>query len=78
MKTGRLLKLQRPGVELHVYLYQDGQEMKAAIYALGSAAPSPDPIHAVSGESEAAVEAAARSWIDARFPRATLPGNESE
>ena len=73
MKTGRLLKLPRPGVEIHVYLYQDGPEMKAAVYALGPGAHGEGPIHVVSGASEAEVEAAARSWVDARFPKTTLP-----
>ena len=75
MKTGRLLKLPRPGVEVHVYLYQDGPEMKAAVYALGPGAKSLDPIHVVRAASEAEVEAAVRSWVDARFPKTTLPRN---
>jgi hypothetical protein len=73
MKTGRLLKLPRPGAELHVYLYQDGPEMKAAVYALSGEARSQDPIHVVSGASEARVEAEARSWVDTHFPKTTLP-----
>jgi hypothetical protein len=78
MKTGRLLKLHRPGVELHVYLYLDGPEVKAAVYALGCGAPNLDPIHAVTGSSEAAVEAEVRSWVDARFPKSAVPGNAPE
>jgi hypothetical protein len=73
MKTGRLLKLQRAGVELHVYLYQDGSEVKAAVYAFGGGAQALDPIHTVSGSSEAAVEAEARTWVEARFPK-NVPG----
>jgi hypothetical protein len=72
MKTGRLLKMPRPGGELHVYLYQDGPEMKAAVYALGGEARSQDPIHVVSGATEAAVENLARAWVDAHFPK-TMP-----
>ncbi len=73
MKTGRLLKLPRPGGEVHVYLYQDGPEMKAAVYALGGEARSQDPIHVVSGATEAVVEAEARSWVDAHFPKTAPP-----
>ncbi len=78
MKTGRLVKFQRPGVELHVYLYLDGREVKAAVYALGCGAQNLDPIHVVSGASEAAVEAEVRSWVDARFPKSPLPPNAPE
>ena len=73
MKTGRLLKLPRPGVELHVYLYQDGPEVKAAVYVLGGAAPSPNPVHLVTGSSETTVEAEARAWVDAHYPKPGLP-----
>ena len=71
MKTGRLLKLIRPGVELHVYLYHEGRETRAAVYALGPGFHGQDPIHTVTGASEAAVEAEARSWVDGRFPKTT-------
>jgi hypothetical protein len=74
MKTGRLLKLPRPGGELHVYLYQDGPEMKAAVYALGGEARSQEPIHLVSGATEAGVETQARAWVDAHFPKTTPSG----
>ncbi len=78
MKTGRLLKLHRPGVELHLYLYQDGPEVKAAVYALGGSAPSPNPVHVVTGASETAVEAEARSWVDAHYPKPALPKDAGE
>jgi hypothetical protein len=77
MKTGRLLKLSRPGMELHVYLYQDGREVKAAVYALGPEARGLDPIHTVSGASEDAVEAEARAWVDTHFPKMTPPQDAS-
>jgi hypothetical protein len=78
MKTGRLLKLLRPGVELHVYLYRDGRELKAAVYALGPGFHGPDPIHTVSGVSEPAVEADVRAWVDAHFPKPPLPKGAAE
>jgi len=78
MKTGRLLKLHRPGVELHLYLYQDGPEVKAAIYALGGSAPSASPVHVVTGSVEAAVETEARSWVEAHYPRPTSPREAPE
>jgi hypothetical protein len=66
MKTGRLLKLSRAGVDVQVYLYRDGPEVKAAIYAAGAAGH--DPVHTVTGPSEAAVEREVRAWVDANFP----------
>jgi hypothetical protein len=72
MKTGRLLKFPRPGVELHVYLYQDGREVRAAVYALGPGVHGPDPIHTWGGASEAMVEEEVRAWIDAHYPKAKL------
>jgi hypothetical protein len=73
MKTGRLLKFPRPGVELHVYLYQDGREVKAAVYALGPGALGTDPVHTTCGSSEAGVEADVRSWIEDHYPKAKPP-----
>jgi hypothetical protein len=69
MKTGRLLKLSRPGVELHVYLYQEGPAVKAAVYAIGKGV---DPVHVVVGTTESSVEADARSWVEAHFPKAAV------
>ena len=70
MKTGRLLKLPRPGADIHVYLYQDGPAVRAAVYVLGCGPRSKEPVHTVSGASEADVEAEARAWVDANFPKA--------
>lgn len=70
MKTGRLLKFQRPGGVVHAYLYRDGQLVRAALYLMSaSERPAGDPIHSVSGASEAGVEADVRAWVDLRFPR---------
>ena len=72
MKTGRLLKLPRPGAELHVYIYQDGPEVKAAVYALSGSAQSNEPVHTASGSTEAVVESAIRAWVDAHFPKPSV------
>jgi hypothetical protein len=70
VKTGRLLKLQRRGTDIHVYLYQDAAAFKAAIYVRGaSAAEGAAPTHEIAGTSGRLVEEAARAWIDARHPR---------
>lgn len=70
MKTGRLLKFQRPGGVVHAYLYRDGSLMRAALYLMTSGErPAGDPVYAVSGPSEAGVEADVRAWVDSHFPR---------
>lgn len=70
MKTGRLLKLQRRGTDVHVYLYQDAAAFKAAIYVRSAgAADGAAPTHEITGSSGRLVEEAARAWIDARYPR---------
>ena len=71
------MKFPRPGVELHVYLYQDGLQVKAAVYALGPGTHGPDPIHTTGGDSEAAVEADVRSWIEDHYPKARPPTSGS-
>jgi hypothetical protein len=68
VKTGRLLKFQRPGAEIHAYLYQDGELFKAAVFVRPGGAAR-EPSHEVSGSDPAQVEQELRAWIDARFPR---------
>ncbi len=71
MKTGRLLKFQRPGGDVHVYIYRDGDRVRAAVYVM-----SPDrigksePSETLDGVSEAELETAVRALVEARFPRA--------
>lgn len=71
MKTGRLLKFQREGAELHAYLFrEDGGAFAAVVYVFSG--PGEDPqraVHRAAGPDEAAVEAEVRAWIDARYPR---------
>jgi hypothetical protein len=70
VKTGRLLKLQRRGTDIHVYLYQDAAVFKAAIYVRSAGAVDASaPAHEISGTSGRLVEEAARAWVDARYPR---------
>lgn len=68
MKTGRLLKFQRAGAEIHAYLYQDEGVFKAAVYVRPGGAER-EPSHVVSGSDPAQVERELRAWIEARFPR---------
>jgi hypothetical protein len=68
MKTGRLLKFPRPTGDVHAYLYQEGDTVRATVYLL---APGHEraPVHEVTGASPEEVEAEVRSWIDAHYPR---------
>ncbi len=67
MKTGRLLKFKRPGGEVHAYLYQDGEVVRASLYLL---APGYErsPVHEVTGADSDEVEVEVRDWVDCYFP----------
>jgi hypothetical protein len=69
MKTGRLLKFHRPGGEIHAYFYRDGSMVRAAVYAMSAEAEGAEPMHAVTGPSEAHVEAEVRAWVEAHYPK---------
>jgi hypothetical protein len=73
MKTGRLLKFDRPGAQVHAYFYLDAGRHRAALYVMPSGQLSGGgPVHSITGDSDAAVEAAARAWVDDHFPRKPL------
>jgi hypothetical protein len=69
MKTGRLLKFQRPGGAVHAYFYAEGQQVRAALYLME---PGRDrtPVQEITGPSDAGVEAEVRAWVEAHYPRA--------
>jgi hypothetical protein len=71
MKTGRLLKFNRPGGEVQAYVYSDHGQYHAALYLLSHdrARSSNEPLERFSHASEAGVERAVREWVDAHFPR---------
>ncbi|HEV7499122.1 MAG TPA: hypothetical protein VGQ33_03920 [Vicinamibacteria bacterium] len=68
MKTGRLLKFQRPGGDVQAYLYQEAGLFRASVFVLGAAGRKDEPLQVLSGESEAMVERELRAWIDAHYP----------
>jgi hypothetical protein len=71
MKTGKLLKFQRPAGEVQVYVYRDGAVVNASVYVIpAEGLASGQPVHSVTGALEAGVEAAVRAWVDAHFPKA--------
>lgn len=71
MKTGRLLKFQRPAGEVQAYLYREGGLVRASVYVLSAhGLPAQQPVHSVSGSSEMAVETDVRAWVDLHFPKA--------
>jgi hypothetical protein len=69
MKTGRLLKFPRPRGDVHAYIYRDGASFSAAVYLLSPGRGGTEPVHSVSGPTEAAVEASVREWVDTHYPR---------
>jgi hypothetical protein len=66
VKTGRLLKFQRPGAEIHAYLYQEEDACRASIFVRPGTG---QPAEEVRAEDMAELEQAVRSWIDGRFPK---------
>ena len=71
MKTGKLLKFQRPAGEVQAYVYREGELVKASVYVLpAQGLPAREPALTASGASEAGVEAEVRAWVDAHFPKA--------
>jgi hypothetical protein len=69
MKTGRLLKFRRGGVEIHAYVYRDGRVMRATLYRTGPGSRTGgQPDHELQGVSEADVEAAVHAWVEEHLP----------
>ena len=70
MRTGKLVKLHRPGGSVHAYLYRDGSVWRAAVYATAPGQrPGSEPTLTLSADSDAEVEQRVRHWVDQRFPR---------
>jgi len=68
VKTGRLLKFQRPGGDVQAYLYQEGGLFRASVFVLGNPSRGGEPIETLSGDTEAGVERALRAWVATHFP----------
>jgi hypothetical protein len=68
VKTGRLLKFQRPGGDVQAYLYQDGGLFRASVFVLGPSGGKGEAAQVLTGESEAAVERELRAWIEKHYP----------
>jgi hypothetical protein len=68
MKTGRLVKLQRPGGEVHAYFYREDGLYLAAMY-LYRPDRSGELLPTITGPTEANVEAAVRDWVEKNYPR---------
>lgn len=69
MKTGRLLKFQRPQGAVHVYLYRDDEQFRAALYLMAAGQSGSEPIRTLDAADESRLEGDVRAWIDAHFPR---------
>jgi hypothetical protein len=68
MKTGRLLKFRRPGGEVHVYLFKEEGQFRAAVYVLAGEGEGDAPRQTLSGPEESGVEQDVRAWVDTHFP----------
>ncbi len=67
MKTGRLIKFQRPDGDIQAYLFQDDGRFHGVVYRLAD--PAGSPIHREDGTSEHTVEQGVRSWVERHFPK---------
>jgi hypothetical protein len=67
MKTGRLLKFHRGGTEVQAYIYREPGGFRAALYLMGPGNNA--PAATLEAPTEAEVEAAARNWVETRYPR---------
>lgn len=71
MKTGRLLKFQRPGGEVQAYLYREAGQYHAAMFLYcPERNVDGEPLPSITGASEAKVEEAVRAWVEQHYPRA--------
>jgi hypothetical protein len=68
VKTGRLLKFQRPGGDVQAYLYQEAGVFRASVFVLGPSGRKDEPVQILTGPSESAVERELRAWVEAHFP----------
>jgi hypothetical protein len=68
VKTGRLLKFQRPGGDVQAYLYQEAGVFRASVFVLGPSGRKDEPLQILTGPSESAVEHELRAWVEAHFP----------
>lgn len=71
MRTGRLLKFQRPEGEVHAYLFrEEGGGYSGVLYVVsGPPAQDPESAHTILGRTESEVETGVRAWVDQHFPR---------
>ncbi len=57
---------------MHVYLYREGALYRASIYLMSAdRGHETEPLQRFAAESEAEVEASARAFVEARFPKGT-------
>jgi hypothetical protein len=69
VKTGRLLKFQRPGGDVHAYVYREGGEFRASIFILAPGRARQEPLTTLSGPSEPELEEQLRAWVEDRYPK---------
>jgi hypothetical protein len=67
MKTGRLIKFQRPEGDIQAYLFQEDGRFHGVVYRLSD--PAAAPIHREHGTSEQTVEQSVRAWVEQHYPR---------
>jgi hypothetical protein len=69
VKTGRLLKVHRPGGDVQAYLYREAGLFRASVFVLGPGGRRDVPLETLTGETEAGVERELRAWVEKNFPQ---------
>lgn len=68
MKTGRLIKFRRAEADVHAYLYRDGTDVVAELYAQLPARHASHSLPSFRGASEEGVESQVRAWVEEHYP----------
>ena len=69
MRTGRLLKFHRPGVDIQAYVYREGAGFCASVFQIGGPSRRQEPLQTLTASTETAVEQALRAWVDDHYPK---------
>lgn len=69
MKTGKLMKFSRAAGDIQAYLYRDADLYRASLYFLPRGVRSREPVHTLADQSEDALLAYVRAWVQEHYPR---------
>jgi hypothetical protein len=68
MRTGRLIKFRRADADIHAYLYREGADVVAELFAHVAAPLASRSLPSFRGPTEDGVEAQVREWVESHYP----------